>query len=616
MRFEDEFTGRHVLSRFEWPWRSKSPLTTQLLDDRLTDVELSVYSKLPGPDPDSPSGLLNGEELNTEPIVDLDLFFGSLYNYYCEKGLRLNVTDRDIQTTSWPVMLEKVIKLQRSQQLCVIRNLTAHDIVMRMMRKENYLIGMLNKRVLAFPIHCWIPGAGPVLIKNGRKYHMILPKTLEWTLNWCIFQSMFDSTFQLVAGMICAGGVARHGMVFGRNLFWYAAIFGSVTAISRAAIADELQVLDHEGAMSLVVDHTHYMPKKWHGKENSDLVRSEFETLFQRVDDIVRFVSDYTVYVDGVGHICSFSAFDFKSHGNGQYGSPHDAARERRSSQGKMEKSFFSFQCTYPTWEPSDDGRRFLSTLQNFKEKQIHQGRLQDNSHTWTWQAIRGLRVRHEIIHRFPSGNVFSGNGGFPRYDHHPGSVWLTNHEQRNHPYILDWYYTSKPLEDPANPQDSPSSEKEMAFESIQDFHATQSNLQTEVKSTDQSWDLPFSDRLQSHIEASTSGSLLKNSAPQDLDRHIMHHRWWDRTALTSSAAQASFLEPPSFGHHDYSHHSDDVHGGGSEYLGNLQRLSEGSDVGEADDDEVLDLPFVDSYDGSLKNLTVRIPRTSDDRIH
>lgn len=319
--------SRHVLSRFEWPWRSKSPLTTQLLDDRPTDVELSVYSKLPGPDPDSPSGLLNGEELNTEPIVDLDLFFGSLYNYYCEKGLRcitlkwiveilsvifvecfiwffllvvdwpalrnarcgmdalesgnkpcdlakeainkhplvpftftkgvivgsmiilaiygvfnflkfivqfkstlkvrdfyynrssfrsficlnftlynswinqekfllffssLNVTDRDIQTTSWPVMLEKVIKLQQSQQLCVIRNLTAHDIVMRMMRKENYLIGMLNKRVLAFPIHCWIPGAGPVFIKNGRKYHMILPKTLEWTLNWCIFQSMFD----------------------------------------------------------------------------------------------------------------------------------------------------------------------------------------------------------------------------------------------------------------------------------------------------------------------------------------------------------------------------------------------------------------------------------------
>ncbi|XP_009420448.2 autophagy-related protein 9 [Musa acuminata AAA Group] len=854
--------SRHVLSRFEWPWRSKSPLTTQLLDDRPTDVELSVYSKLPGPDPDSPSGLLNGEELNTEPIVDLDLFFGSLYNYYCEKGLRcitlkwiveilsvifvecfiwffllvvdwpalrnarcgmdalesgnkpcdlakeainkhplvpftftkgvivgsmiilaiygvfnflkfivqfkstlkvrdfyynsLNVTDRDIQTTSWPVMLEKVIKLQRSQQLCVIRNLTAHDIVMRMMRKENYLIGMLNKRVLAFPIHCWIPGAGPVFIKNGRKYHMILPKTLEWTLNWCIFQSMFDSKFcirreflenpsllrkrlkivgigmflispclvifmlvylflrhaeqfyhhpstassrrwsnlskwifrefnevehlfryrmsnsivhasnylkqfpaplvTIVAKFISfvSGGFAAiliiiafmdesllEGHVFGRNLFWYAAIFGSVTAISRAAVADELQVLDHEGAMSLVVDHTHYMPKKWRGKENSDLVRSEFETLFQytgmmlleemmsifltpimlifvvpeRVDDILRFISDYTVYVDGVGHICSFSAFDFKSHGNGQYGSPYDAARERRSSQGKMEKSFFSFQCTYPTWEPSDDGRQFLSTLQNFKEKQIHQGRLQDNSHTWTWQALRGLRVRHEIIHRFPSGNVFSGNGGFPRYDHHPGSVWLTNHEQRNHPYILDWYYTSKPLEDPENPEDSPLPEKEMAFESIQDFHATQSNLQTEVKNTDQSWDLPFSDRLQSHIEASTSGSLFKNSAPQDLDRHIMHHRWWDRTALTASAAQASFLEPPSFGHHDYSHHSDDVHGGGSEYLGNLQRLSETSDVGEADD-EVLDLPFVDSYVGSLKNLTVRIPRMSDDRIH
>lgn len=46
-------------------------------------------------------------------------------------------------------------------------------------------------------------------------------------------------------------------------------------------MSDELQVLDQEGAMSLVVQHTHYMPKRWRGKANSDLVRKEFENLFQ-----------------------------------------------------------------------------------------------------------------------------------------------------------------------------------------------------------------------------------------------------------------------------------------------------------------------------------------------
>lgn len=69
--------------------------------------------------------------------------------------------------------------------------------------------------------------------------------------------------------------------IFGRNLFWYAAVFGTVTAISRAAVTDDLPVLDPEEAMSLVVQHTHYLPKSWRGKENTDLVRLEFETLFQ-----------------------------------------------------------------------------------------------------------------------------------------------------------------------------------------------------------------------------------------------------------------------------------------------------------------------------------------------
>jgi autophagy-related protein 9 len=71
-----------------------------------------------------------------------------------------------------------------------------------------------------------------------------------------------------------------HRQVFGRNLFWYAAVFGTVTAISRAMIAEELQVLDAEGAMTLVVRETHYMPKCWRGKENTEPVRKEFESLF------------------------------------------------------------------------------------------------------------------------------------------------------------------------------------------------------------------------------------------------------------------------------------------------------------------------------------------------
>ncbi|XP_062210571.1 autophagy-related protein 9-like isoform X2 [Phragmites australis] len=395
----------------------------------------------------------------------------------------LKVTDLEIQTISWPRIVEKVVLLQKSQKLCVVRDLSEHDIIMRIMRKENYLIGMVNKGILSFPIHSWVPGAGPTVRSHAhdRRNYLILPKALEWTLNWCIFQSMFDSNFCVrkefltspavlkkrlvfvgVAMLILSpclaifplvyvilrhaeeiynhpstassrrwsnlsrwifreynevnhffrhrmnnsalhslnylkqfptplvsimakfvsfvsGGLAGaliiigfvdesilEGHIFGRNLFWYTIVFGTIAAVSRKVVADELQVIDPEGTMCFVVQHTHYMPKRWRGKESSELVRREFETLFQytiimlleemasifitpyllifevpkRVDDILRFISDFTVYVDGVGDVCSLSLFDFRRHGNRNYGSPSDALKSLRSSQGKMEKSF------------------------------------------------------------------------------------------------------------------------------------------------------------------------------------------------------------------------------------------------------------------------------------
>uniref|UniRef100_A0A453M2H4 Autophagy-related protein 9 n=1 Tax=Aegilops tauschii subsp. strangulata TaxID=200361 RepID=A0A453M2H4_AEGTS len=71
------------------------------------------------------------------------------------------------------------------------------------------------------------------------------------------------------------------GHIFGRNLFWDTIVFGTIAAISRKVVADELQAIDPEGAMCLVVQQTHYMPKRRRGKESNELVRKEFETLFQ-----------------------------------------------------------------------------------------------------------------------------------------------------------------------------------------------------------------------------------------------------------------------------------------------------------------------------------------------
>ncbi|KAL8089157.1 hypothetical protein AgCh_038796 [Apium graveolens] len=597
-----------------------------------------------------------------------------------------------MQTMPWASVLEKVVKLQDSQQLCVVKDLSAHDIVMRLMRKDNYLIGLLNKGVLSFQLSKWVPGAGPVVKSGpvGKRRRLILTKTLEWTINWCILHSMFDRNFRVrrdfisdpktlkkslvVVGIamlalspfivifmlvylflkhaeqfynhpstassrrwsnlsrwilrefnevdhffkhringsvvhaseylkqfpspvlsiiakfisFVSGGFAAiliiiafleesllEGHIFGRNLFWYAAVFGTITAISRAAITDDHLVLDPQGAMSLVVQHTHFMPKRWRGKENSDIVRVEFETLFQytgmmlleemasifltpyllifvvpeRVDDILQFIADFTVDIEGVGHVCSFSAFDFRNHGNIMYGAPHNSTRGQRSSQGKMEKSFLSFQSSYPSWEPNSEGKQLISTLKAFREKklQVH-------------ERISSPYLPPRMQQRSPESrgngdinNVFSGETfqNIPEMGYQLGSLWLFDSEQKNYLNILEWYYTSDTH--PANEaeRDAPSRSSNVA-ESTRNFWMSSPMINNEA-THDENWGQLFdSERSQSHLEASTAAPLFCGSVLHHDDSiNAAHYRtrshWWARSNAQGNNTQASFLEPPPF---------------------------------------------------------------------
>ncbi|KAK3020929.1 hypothetical protein RJ639_046585 [Escallonia herrerae] len=746
----------NALKIFKGKRHAESSLTTGLLNDVPPEIELSDYHRAPSPGSESPSGLLNGESLNEEPIADLDLFFERLYSYYREKGLwciiikwivellslafticfsgffllyvdwnglrnakcgmdavesevkpcdlskealhqhplapftlskavivGLHVTDNEIQTIPWASVLDKVVMSQSSQQLCVVKDLSAHDVVMRLMRKENYLIGMLNKGVLAFPISQWVPGAGPT-VKSGPNdsyCRLMLTKTLEWTLNWCILQSMFDRNFcvrrdfisdprtlkkrliivglamlllspflvifmlvylflrhaeqfynhpstassrrwsnlskwifrefnevdhlfkhrinssvvdasdylkqfpspvlSIVAKFISfvSGGFAAiliiiafleesllEGHIFGRNLFWYAAVFGTITAISRAAVSDELLVLNPQGAMSLVVQHTHYMPKRWRGREYTETVRMEFETLFQytgmmlleemasifltpyllvfvvpkRVEEILQFIADFTVDVEGVGHVCSFSVFDFQKHGNRNYGSPCNSSRTQRSSQGKMEKSFLSFQSSYPSWQSNAQGKQFLSTLKTFREQKLQgQGTRPAYFHPRMQQWAPNLRAQYE-------GNGFFSRDmpqNVPLGGYQLGSLWLIDSDQKNYPYILDWYYTSGPRHEAENPRDVPSVSIDLPEETPQDSWMPSNSRQN--------WGHLFEDRLRSHMEASTSAPLFRGSVLQHHDtgnaaRATSSH-WWARNHSRGVEAQTSFLEPPNF---------------------------------------------------------------------
>ncbi|KAI7980155.1 Autophagy-related protein 9 [Camellia lanceoleosa] len=531
------------------------------------------------------------------------------YNSLC-------VTDNEIQTMPWASILEKVVRLQSTQQLCVVKDLSAHDVVMRLMRKENYLIGMLNK------------GSHQSNLAQMVRYRLILTKTLEWTLNWCILQSMFDRNFcvrrdfvsdpktlkkrLMIVGLamlllspflvifmlvylflrhaeqfynqpstassrrwsnlskwmfrefnevdhffkhringsvlhasdylkqfpspiitiiakfisFVSGGFAAiliiiafleesllEGHIFGRNLFWYAAVFGAITAISRAAVTDELLVLDPQGAMSLVVQHTHYMPKRWRGKENTEIVCMEFATLFQRVDDILQFIADFTVNVEGVGHVCSF-------------------------------------QSSYPTWEPNAEGKQFLSTLKKFRDQMLHgQGtrpayappRMQQQ---WT-TSWRGLGDRNSFLSREMPQNI-------PGTGYQLVSPWMIDADQKNYPYILDWYYTSRPHHATDNSRDVDRGPFEVAEEGSKDFW-TPPHLPRNEATYEENWSNLFEDRSQSHLEASTSASLFRESVLHHHDHessttaHPTKSHWWARSRPHGLDPQTSFLEPPNF---------------------------------------------------------------------
>ncbi|CAN1292051.1 Autophagy-related protein 9 [Linum perenne] len=708
-------TSSNTRWKFKWRWGEDSTLTSGLLKDAAPEIELSGYGRIPSPGSESPSGLLNGESLNVQPIADLDLFFERLYSYYCEKGLwciiikwvvellslgfticfsgffllyvdwnglrnakcgmdavesgtkpcdlglfsiylvfcffrffsqlketlrirqfyhhSLNVTDKEIQTMPWATVLEKVVQLQSSQQLCVVKDLSAHDIVMRLMRKENYLIGMLNKGILAFPISPWVPGAGPTAKSgsDGTQHHLILTKTLEWTLNWCILQSMFDRNFcvkmdfianpktlknrlmvvgiamlilspflvifmlvylflrhaeqfynhpstassrrwsnlsrwifrefnevdhlfkhrinssivhasdylkqfpspiiSIVAKFISfvSGGFAAvlliiafveesllEGHIFGRNLFWYAAVFGTITAISRAAVTDDLLVLDPEGAMSGVVQQTHYMPKRWRGNEHTESVRIEFETLFQYTG-VMLIEEMASIFLTPL-----LLLFVVPKHGNSNYGSPCNVPRTQRSSQGKMEKSMLSFKSSYPSWEPNAQGKQFLLNLQNFREQKLHGPGIRRNMYDQP-QMLRGSPLS------------------------------LRSCDQKNHhPYLLDWYYTSQHGNDSAEEHNVQLAVNEQQTE---DFWNPSNLVQGDARYEDDDYwgGQHFNDnRPNSHLQASTSAPFFRESVIRHQDStHVNVHpsgsHWWSRSNLRGPQPQASFLEPPDF---------------------------------------------------------------------
>ena len=168
----------------------------------------------------------------------------------------------------------------------------------------------------------------------------------------------------------------------GLNLFSLIALCSAVLAVSRSfdGLMGEAGGAHHsiqpDALLQAVATHTHYMPVHWRGRGHTMNVYVEFCSLYQyrvvlllqevmgaltaplvmilllpqRAAEILEFVRSFTVYVDGVGHVCSYALFDFERHGDARYGAPQSGPLELRSRDGKMEKAYLNFRAQHPSW--------------------------------------------------------------------------------------------------------------------------------------------------------------------------------------------------------------------------------------------------------------------------
>ncbi|KAK9802892.1 hypothetical protein WJX73_002447 [Symbiochloris irregularis] len=99
---------------------------------------------------------------------------------------KLGLSERQLRAVTWPEVVRRIVQAQEHTRLCAVRDLGEHDVVSRVMRRENYLIGMLNRGCLALNVP--LP---------GLRKHFMMTKTLEWSLQWCLLGAMFDKDFRI-----------------------------------------------------------------------------------------------------------------------------------------------------------------------------------------------------------------------------------------------------------------------------------------------------------------------------------------------------------------------------------------------------------------------------------
>lgn len=108
----------------------------------------------------------------------------------------LGIADQDIQTVTWPRVVDGLVKLQNANIATAKpdpavrkyakytkpqQRMDAESIANRLMRQENYYIAIYNKEILDFTL--------PLPFVGSRQFYS---KSLEWCIDFCLTNFIFD----------------------------------------------------------------------------------------------------------------------------------------------------------------------------------------------------------------------------------------------------------------------------------------------------------------------------------------------------------------------------------------------------------------------------------------
>lgn len=109
---------------------------------------------------------------------------------------KLGIQVVELQHMEWYEVVDRFILLHEHGAFRVTskKTLTAHDVALCIMRKDNYMIGLINKKTLDLVAPWWLAP-----FSTDR---LFLTQSLEWSLSFCLMDYMFTDQFDIASDFL------------------------------------------------------------------------------------------------------------------------------------------------------------------------------------------------------------------------------------------------------------------------------------------------------------------------------------------------------------------------------------------------------------------------------